>query len=136
MDKTAEKFRRKIQAIKQTWLDESKKDRTEATLKKEKALESFKLQFDYELFDNAPFQSLPFLMPKDEKNADIINDILKKSLETQASRVVDFDPLVSGCGFKIIGFLKYYFKNIPGKINIFSLIFAWRPTSAASLPCW
>ena len=105
----------KISDIQQKW-STSKQDRTEAALQKEKDLESIQLQFGCNQFKDARFQSLPFLVPKDEKNADIINDILKKSLETQATEFGSY-PLVSGCCFEINGLLMYYFKYIPGKTH-------------------
>ena len=118
MDTYKAKRERKLQKIETDWLRnlaKATKDRTEATLEKEKALESIKLQFYCEILDKAPFQLPPFLMPKDEKNAGIINDILKKSLEIQGTTGIYSPSLVDGACFEINGFLMYYFKNIPGK---------------------
>ena len=118
MDKTSIHQRgRKIAEIHLSWLDnlaKSPKDRTGPVLEKEKALESLKVEYDFGKFDRPYFQTLPFLMPRNEKNADIINDILIKSLEIQGSHGIRGEYLVDGACFEVNGLLTYYFKYIPG----------------------
>ena len=109
----------------QRWKVNSKVDLHSAVLTKEKDLEAWKIapgmKFPVEL--NQP----PFLIPSGEKNAENINDILKKSWEIQAGsnpNLPDFwggmPTSSSGSCFQIHGFLMYYF-NCLGIIQITKL---------------
>ena len=114
---------KQMKVIRKKWnTDTAKKEnRVEATFEKEKALESIELieNFGWNEIWNCP----PFLIPKTEKDAVIINDILIKSWETQGSACLKLpqlyppdDILTARYAFKIHGYLKYYFSNIPSKI--------------------
>ena len=87
----------------QRWKVNSKVDLHSAVLTKEKDLEAWKIapgmKFPVEL--NQP----PFLIPSGEKNAENINDILKKSWEIQAGSNPNANPsLVTNSCFQIHGF--------------------------------
>ena len=87
----------------QRWKTNSKRDLFDAVLQKEKDLESWRItpaSFPKE------WKEPPFLIPTDEMNAEVINDILKKSWETQAGMMESLSQL--SC-FTIHGLLKYYF---------------------------
>ena len=111
----------KLAAIRKQWRVNSAnpKDRVEATFKKEKALESIELKknFVWSKFWNVP----PFLIPNNEKDAEMINAILIKSWETQGSSCPELpqryhpdDILLNLVCYQTNGFLNYYMKNIPG----------------------
>ena len=106
----------KLLEIVQNWEVHYKKDRIGATLKIAKDLEVIALEhkFVWPEIRNIP----PFLIPKDLKNAEEINGILKKSIETQASSIVGVDEYLCerNC-FATHGLLAYYFKQIPGKLK-------------------
>ena len=117
MDKTG----RALLQIEKKWIEDSEnpeKNRIEATLEKEKALKSIKIkplkgQADYfsSVFARC-WNKPPFIIPKNEENADIINAILIKSWGIQSS-LDDALSRIDSCNFKIHGFLAYYFKCIP-----------------------
>ena len=92
----------------------SREDRLKATIAFEKNLAGMKVvgKYKYSLYSKLPTS----LLPKSEENAQMINEILIKSWETQVS----FVPSVKGnepvlvsnaCRF-LNGFLMYYFKNL------------------------
>ena len=103
----------KIEFIRQNWKDTAAQDRIEAMLKKARDLEAISLQYDV-VWPKAR-KNPPFLLPKDEENASIINEVLIKSMETQASTCTGIPQslVFQGC-FLIHGFLHRYFKHIPG----------------------
>ena len=125
--KKLDKSGRALLPIEKRWIKDSKnpkKNRIEATLEKEKALKSIKIkplvgQSDYY---NTNFERLwnkpPFVVPKAEDNANIINAILIQSWQIQTS-LDDALSRIDACNFKIHGFMVYYFKCMPSiKQNI------------------
>ena len=113
---------KELSQILQRWRTNSKGDLYAATLRKEQDLEMFQVtpKFDYPKEWNEP----PFLIPSDEKDAETINDIIKKSWKIQSGRNRHFPMpehvtpksknqyLTSDSCFKICGFLTYYFKSL------------------------
>ena len=105
----------KLRSMTETWKIHTKTDRVGATLKFAEALEGISLKENLIWPHGRDFP--PFLVPKDQPNAELINAILMKSMETQASSVLGYDQCLSqqNC-FIIHGLLAYYFKQIPSKI--------------------
>ena len=107
-----------ILKIRKNWIENSCKDRVSAAIYKEKEFELLKIipnpenVWDWDKNRRSP----PFLLPENETNADIINIILKKSMEIQASSCPELsdDYILNRNGFKIHGFVMYYFNSIPG----------------------
>ena len=117
-----QRFTKEFVEVLQRWKTNSKGDLSrsktpgdlfDAVLQKEKDLESWKItpgmSFPKE------WKEPPFFISTDEKDAEVINDILKKSWETQAGRnpnLPDFfgrmETLSQQSCFTIHGFLKYY----------------------------
>ena len=97
------------------WKTNSKRDLFDAVLQKEKDLESLWKNPSVLTFPEE-WKEPPFLIPNNEKNAEVINDILRKSWEIQTGRIPTFPThcgdqktLLSNTCFDIHGFLKYYF---------------------------
>ena len=109
----------KIEIIRHEWnlAVESANDRMEPALKKVEDLQAIQINRDFAWPEswNAP----PFLLPKFEENAEIINDVLIKSMKTQGSSCpfpgCPKRVLIEDSAFTINGFLAYYFKHIPSK---------------------
>ena len=104
----------KIEVVEQSWIEYSSQDRIGAMLQKVKDLETLNLQYKVSWPEGRSFP--PFLLPKDEENASIINEILVKSMETQSSTCTGIKNslIEQGC-FTIHGLLSLYFKQIPGR---------------------
>ena len=111
-----------VQNIRKDWIENSSKDRVAAAICKEKEFASL------EIIPNPKNvwcwgktrSSPPFLLPENETNADIINVILKKSMEIQASSCPELlvdDYILDRNAFKVHGFVMYYFSRIPGNQN-------------------
>ena len=113
---------KELSQILQRWRTNSKGDLYAATLRKEQDLEMFQVspKFDYPKEWNEP----PFLIPSDEKDAETINDIIKKSWKIQSGRNRHFPGiwvhLISNSCFKICGFLTYYFKRLGDFVTLCS----------------
>ena len=106
-----------MMATLETWQTNKKLNRIGATLELVKNLESIELEQNLVWPDSR--SSPPFLLPKDNENAEVINAILKKSLETQTSTIPPDDlPISERHCFMVHGLLNYYFKHIPGTIFI------------------
>ena len=107
--------------IRQDWIENSAKDRVSAAIYKEKEFASLKIiPNPKDVWDWGETRSSPpFLLPENETNADIINAILKKSMEIQASSCTEMadDYILDRNGFKVHGFVMYYFSRIPGNIS-------------------
>ena len=100
---------KKFDEVLQRWKTNSKRDLFEAVVQKEKDLESWKNTTERTF--PKEWKEPPFLIPHDEKNAEVINDILKKSWEIQTGRYPNLPisgTLISQSCFTIHGFLKYY----------------------------
>ena len=99
----------------QRWKTNSKQDLFDAVLQKEKDLESWEIT--PEMSFPKEWKEPSFLIPNDEKNAEVINDILKKSWEIQTGDNLNLPgghhglrhPLLAKSAFVVHGFLKYYF---------------------------
>ena len=95
--------------VHQRWKTNSERDLLAAVLQKEKDLEAWEITS--ELTFPKEWKEPPFLIPNDEKNAEVINDILKKSWEIQTGKYPNLPftgTLISQFCFIIHGFLKYY----------------------------
>ena len=98
------------------WKTNSKRDLFDAVLQKEKDLESL-WKTPSELTFPEEWKEPPFLIPNDEKNSEVINDILRKSWEIQTGDNLNLPgghhglrhPLLAKSAFVVHGFLKYYF---------------------------
>ena len=112
-----QRFTKEFVEVLQRWKTNSKGDLFDAVLQKEKDLESWKitpgLSFPKEWED--PPLLIPPAMSAFSTATEVINDILKKSWETQAGRnpnLPDFfgrmETLSHQSCFTIHGFLKYY----------------------------
>ena len=104
--------------VHQRWKTNSERDLLAAVLQKEKDLEAWEITS--ELTFPKEWKEPPFLIPNDEKNAEVINDILKKSWEIQTGDNLNLPggldglrhPLLKKAAFEVHGFLKYYFDNL------------------------
>ena len=107
----------KIEALRLNWMANSSNNRVGAALIKERDLESLPIVPNRQNVWNESRTAPPFLVPKNEENADIINSILMKSMEVQASHCPDGpdDYIQDRSCFKVHGFLMRYFNCIPGK---------------------
>ena len=104
----------KVVEILRKWKENSNKNCIGASIKKFKDLEviDIRCNFIWSYTRSIP----PFLLQYDEENAEIINPILKHSIQTQRSVVLgDCDFLLVQNCFLIHGMLIRYFKCIPGK---------------------
>ena len=98
------------------WKTNSKRDLFDAVLQKEKDLESLWKTPSVFTFPEE-WKEPPFLIPNKEKNAEVINDILRKSWEIQTGDNLNLPgghhglrhPLLAKSAFVVHGFLKYYF---------------------------
>ena len=100
---------KKFDEVLQRWKTNSRRDLFEAVVQKEKDLESWKNTTERTF--PKEWKEPPFLIPHDEKNAEVINDILKKSWEIQTGKYPNLPftgTLISQFCFIIHGFLKYY----------------------------
>ena len=101
--------------VHQCWKTNSERDLLAAVLQKEKDLEAWEITS--ELTFPGEWKEPPFLIPNDEKNAEVINDILRKSWEIQTGDNLNLPgghhglrhPLLAKSAFVVHGFLKYYF---------------------------
>ena len=115
--KEAVEFYKKSQRnieIENKWVEIAKDDPFKAMIDIENDLESLTLVRNH-VWTNDKWQGSPFLLPKTEKHAEVINDILVKSWETQASSCRDIsvhndEVIMSGQIKDIHGMLLYYFK--------------------------
>ena len=127
-------FKTEIQTVLQKWISYKSIDPIEAALKKIDDLKSLKIyqsDFVWPLIRNSP----PYLVPKNVENAEIINDILMKSMEVQAS----FHPGIPGClgeqaCFVVHGLLMTYFKAIPSIKNSIKRIIGLIDTTKGCAP--
>ena len=90
----------------------SKEDRIEAVLAIEEDMGNVRVICKYK-WNSCLFSKLPTsLLPKTEVNAEMINEILVKSWETQGSAcpVMPNDVLITNLCYQIHGLLMYYFK--------------------------
>ena len=108
------------------WMNIARQDPFEAMIAIEEDLESLPL-VRTQIWSKNKWQGSPFLLPKTEKNADIINDILVKSWETQGSSCQDISVddkavLMSGQVKDVHGMLLYYFKCLNVADNLKQVI--------------
>ena len=104
--------------IRKNWIESSVEDRIVAAINKEREFAELKIipnpknVWNWDKTRRAP----PFLLPENEINADIINPILMKSMEIQASSCTELadDYILNRNGFKIHGYLMHIFNCIPG----------------------
>ena len=107
--------RRGYDAIQKKWAPIAKEDPIEALLAVEKDLGHLSVVRNYK-FDDYLYSKLPTSkLPKDVKNAEIINAILAKSWETQGSNCPSIStskPLASNRCMLVNGLLIHYFKSL------------------------
>ena len=102
--------------IRKNWMENSVKDRVAAAIYKEREFAELKIIPNPKNVWDETRCDPPFLLPENEKNADIINAILIKSMEVQASSCTEMsdDYILDRAGFKVHGYLMHIFNCIPG----------------------
>ena len=106
--------RRGYENIQKKWAPIAKEDPIEALLAVEKDLGHLSVVRIYK-FDDYLYSKLPTSnVPKNAKNAEIINAILAESWETQGSNCPSnsSEPLASNKCYQVNGVLMYYFKGM------------------------
>ena len=106
--------RRGYDNIQKKWAPIAKEDPIEALLAVEKDLGLLPLVRYYK-WDDFWYSKLPTSqVPKNVKNAEIINAILAESWETQGSNCPSnsSEPLASNKCYQVNGLLMYYFKSM------------------------
>ena len=114
------------QDLEEKWEKIAREDPFEAMIAIEEDLASLPLKRT-QIWPKNKWQGSPFLLPKTEKNAEIINDILVKSWEIQGSScqhisVDDNAVLMSGQVKDVHGMLLYYFKCLGVADNLKQVI--------------